>query len=91
VLTDKQKVSYPELLSRRDVHDVTHEIVAVGSRSVEKAQEFIKAQIPGDESVKAYGTYTEVFQDKVFPAAHRPTFVPLSDLHLQGCRCCIYR
>ena len=48
------------------MHDVTHKIVAVGSRSVEKAQGFIKEQISGDDSVRAYGTYTEVFKDKVY-------------------------
>ncbi|KAL1710754.1 hypothetical protein EV121DRAFT_285181 [Schizophyllum commune] len=47
----------------RTVGDVTHKIVAVGSRSVPKAQEFIDAKINGDKSIKAYGSYDEVFAD----------------------------
>ncbi|KAL1667845.1 hypothetical protein GGF50DRAFT_124472 [Schizophyllum commune] len=49
----------------RTVDDVTHKIVAVGSRSVPKAQEFIDAKINGDKSIKAYGSYDEVFADPV--------------------------
>jgi len=40
-------------------------VVAVGSRSVDKAQEFIDRLAGGDKSIKAYGTYAEVFADKV--------------------------
>ncbi|TDL23797.1 NAD-P-binding protein [Rickenella mellea] len=47
----------------RDVHDIVHKIVAVGSRDVQKAQEFIDREIPGDKSVKAYGSYGEVYTD----------------------------
>ncbi|KAJ7173759.1 hypothetical protein C8R46DRAFT_122049 [Mycena filopes] len=48
----------------RDVHDVAHKVVAVGSRKVETAQEFIAANAAGDASIKAYGTYEEVYADK---------------------------
>lgn len=49
----------------RDTHDVVHKVAAVGSRDVTKAQEFIDAYAPGDKSIKAYGTYEEVYADKV--------------------------
>ncbi|KAF7356881.1 NAD(P)-binding protein [Mycena venus] len=48
----------------RDVHDVVHKVVAVGSRKVETAQEFISANAGGDVTIKAYGTYEEVYADK---------------------------
>ncbi|KAJ7695109.1 NAD(P)-binding protein [Mycena rosella] len=48
----------------RDVHDVVHKVVAVGSRSVDKAQEFIATNAAGDTSIKAYGSYEEVYADK---------------------------
>lgn len=48
----------------RDVQDVVHKVVAVGSRSVEKAQEFIDTNTGGDKSIKAYGSYEEVYADK---------------------------
>lgn len=51
-------------MHRRDVNDVVHKIVAVGSRSVEKAKEFIDREIK-DDSVKPYGSYDELFADKV--------------------------
>jgi hypothetical protein len=54
-----------DLLIRRDVHDVVHKVVAVGSRSLNKAQEFIKNSAGGDLSINAYGTYDEVYADKV--------------------------
>ncbi|TRM65271.1 hypothetical protein BD626DRAFT_399275 [Schizophyllum amplum] len=49
----------------RDVHDVAHKIAAVGSRSVAKAQEFIDAKAKGDETIKAYGSYDELYADPV--------------------------
>lgn len=61
----------------REVKDVAHKIVAVGSRSVESAQKFVnklKAS-EGDnawgvkngvlDNAKAYGTYDEVYSDPV--------------------------
>ncbi|KAG5639087.1 hypothetical protein H0H81_007031 [Sphagnurus paluster] len=48
----------------RNVHDVVHRVAAVGSRSVEKAQEFIDSEAGGDKSIKAYGSYAEVYADK---------------------------
>ncbi|KAK7031406.1 NAD(P)-binding protein [Favolaschia claudopus] len=47
----------------RNVDDVVHKVVAVGSRKVETAQEFIKTNAGGDSSIKAYGTYDEVYAD----------------------------
>jgi predicted dehydrogenase len=49
----------------RDVHDVMHKVVAVGSRSVESAQKFIQEYANGDNSIKAYSTYQEVYSDPV--------------------------
>lgn len=57
----------------RDVHDVVHKVVAVGSRSVEKAQEFIGANTGGDKTVKAYGTYEEVYADQNVDAIYIAT------------------
>ena len=48
----------------RGVNDVRHKIVAVGSRSVESAQNFITKEIK-DDSVKAYGSYDELLADQV--------------------------
>ncbi|RDB23614.1 D-xylose 1-dehydrogenase (NADP(+)) [Hypsizygus marmoreus] len=48
----------------RDVHDVVHKVVAVGSRTTEKAQDFIDTIAGGDKSIKAYGSYEEVYADK---------------------------
>ena len=38
---------------------------AVGSRSVEKAQEFINKIAPGNKSIAACGSYAEVYSHKV--------------------------
>ncbi|EJF64256.1 NAD(P)-binding protein [Dichomitus squalens] len=54
----------------RDVTDVAHKVVAVGSRSTESAQKFIDAYINGDNNVKAYGSYAEVFADKNVDAVY---------------------
>lgn len=50
--------------SSRDVHDVVHKVASVGSRSVEKAQEFIDRVAGGDKSIKGFGSYEEVYADK---------------------------
>ncbi len=50
---------------RRDVHDVVHKVAAVGSRSVASAEKFISTVAGGDKAIKAYGTYEEVYADKV--------------------------
>lgn len=47
----------------RGTIDVVHSIAAVGSRSVESAQKFIQDYAKGDTSIKAYGSYDEVFAD----------------------------
>ncbi|KAJ3515395.1 hypothetical protein NMY22_g14464 [Coprinellus aureogranulatus] len=48
----------------RGVKDVAHKVTAVGSRSVDKAQEFIIKFAGGDKEIAAYGSYQEVFDDK---------------------------
>ncbi|KAE9394872.1 NAD(P)-binding protein [Gymnopus androsaceus JB14] len=47
----------------RNVHDITHKITAVGSRTLPKAQEFIDTVLGGDKSIKAYGDYEEIWKD----------------------------
>lgn len=42
-----------------------HRVSAVGSRSVENAQKFVNTVAGGDKSIKVYGTYEEVYSDKV--------------------------
>ncbi|KAF8909311.1 NAD-P-binding protein [Gymnopilus junonius] len=54
----------------RGVHDIQHQVVSVGSRSVEKAQEFIDRIAGGDKSIKAFGTYEEVYLDKDIDAVY---------------------
>lgn len=50
---------------RRTVEDVVHKVTAIGSRNATKAQKFINKFVRGDKSIKAYGTYGEVYVDKV--------------------------
>lgn len=50
---------------RRGVNDIVHKVVAVGSRTIAKAQEFIDTKAGGDKNIKAYGTYDEVYADSV--------------------------
>ena len=68
--------------STRKEHSVTHAVAAVGSRSLQKAEEFIRdvcpkgaaGQIDGTASFKpkAYGSYKEVVEDPVsLPRASR--------------------
>ncbi|KAI0792138.1 NAD(P)-binding protein [Abortiporus biennis] len=47
----------------RDVHDIVHKVAAVGSRTVDKAKEFIDTHANGDPTIKALGSYAEVFAD----------------------------
>ncbi|KAJ4473606.1 hypothetical protein J3R30DRAFT_3296542 [Lentinula aciculospora] len=47
----------------RNVDDVVHRVTAVGSRSVEKARQFIDTSLGGDKAIKAYGNYTQVYKD----------------------------
>lgn len=54
----------------RGVTDVAHKLVAVGSRSVAKAQDFISSEAGGDETIKAYGSYDQVFADKDIDAVY---------------------
>ena len=48
---------------RRGVNDIIHKVTAVGSRSIESAQAFIDANAAGDKSIKAYGSYADVYAD----------------------------
>ncbi|KAL0953545.1 hypothetical protein HGRIS_004767 [Hohenbuehelia grisea] len=48
----------------RGVDDIVHKVVAVGSRSVDKAEQFIDKYAAGDKTIKAYGTYEEVYKDE---------------------------
>ncbi|KAF6761551.1 hypothetical protein DFP72DRAFT_803397 [Ephemerocybe angulata] len=54
----------------RNVHDVAHKVMAVGSRTVERAKEFIDKFANGDQSIAPYGTYQEVFDDKNVDAVY---------------------
>ncbi|KAH9945723.1 NAD(P)-binding protein [Amylocystis lapponica] len=54
----------------RGTLDVTHTVQAVGSRSVASAQKFIDAYAAGDKSIKAYGSYAEVYADKAVDAVY---------------------
>ncbi|TCD69642.1 hypothetical protein EIP91_006867 [Steccherinum ochraceum] len=47
----------------RDTHDIVHKVASVGSRSIESAQSFIDKHAGGDKSIKAFGTYAEVYAD----------------------------
>ncbi|KAF5373224.1 hypothetical protein D9615_007494 [Tricholomella constricta] len=61
----------------RDVHDVVHKVAAVGSRSVEKAQEFIDTVAGGDKSIRAYGTYKEIYDDKDIDGVYIGASLPI--------------
>lgn len=60
--------------SSRHVHDVVHKVTAVGSRSTDKAQDFIQTAAGGDASIKAYGSYGDVFTDQVFCLGPGPEY-----------------
>jgi len=47
----------------RNVHDIIHKVVAVGSRDVDKAKAFVSQFIAHEQDVKAYGSYEEVYAD----------------------------
>ncbi len=42
-----------------------HKVAAIGSRSVASAEKFISTVAGGDKAIIAYGTYEEVYTDKV--------------------------
>ncbi|KAM0746127.1 NAD-binding protein [Meredithblackwellia eburnea MCA 4105] len=55
--------------STRGVNDIKHSVVAVASRSVEKAEQFVddawkKAGLTDKEGVKTYGSYDELYRDQ---------------------------
>ncbi|KAH7890692.1 hypothetical protein F5I97DRAFT_1826759 [Phlebopus sp. FC_14] len=47
----------------RGVADVIHKVTAVGSRNIQSASTFISTYANGDSSIKAYGSYAEVYAD----------------------------
>jgi hypothetical protein len=49
----------------RGVTDVKHKIAAVASRDAQKARSFIKENLDDDSSIKAYGSYQELYDDQV--------------------------
>jgi hypothetical protein len=49
----------------RDVQDIKHTIVAVASRSKDKASAFIKDVCKVGPGIKAYGSYAELYNDQV--------------------------
>jgi hypothetical protein len=51
--------------SRRDVADVQHILAGVASRSLEKAEAFIKDHAPESMKTKAFGSYEELFKSPV--------------------------
>jgi predicted dehydrogenase len=51
--------------STRGVTDVAHKIVAVASRSKEKAESFAKEFCGGLEGINCYATYEEFYKDPV--------------------------
>ncbi|EKM81828.1 hypothetical protein AGABI1DRAFT_112061 [Agaricus bisporus var. burnettii JB137-S8] len=57
----------------RDVVDVIHKVVAVGSRTAGKAQEFIDAKAGGDKNIKAYENYADVYADPDVDAVYIAT------------------
>lgn len=56
----------------REVQDIIHQIVAVGSSSgLDRAQDFVKEHCNNDPNVKAYGNYKDFLADEVsFPQYH---------------------
>ncbi|KAF9654379.1 NAD(P)-binding protein [Thelephora ganbajun] len=54
----------------RAVGDVVHKVAVIGSRDAAKAKEFVNKFGRGDRSIKAYGTYEEVYADKDVDAVY---------------------
>jgi hypothetical protein len=60
--------------STRDASDVKHQVVAVGSRSTDSAKRFVEETwkeagvTAGQDQVKLYGTYEELYRDEVSKA-----------------------
>ncbi len=49
----------------RGTYDILHRVVAVGSRNIQKARDFVNNYADSTPSVKAYGSYEEVYADDV--------------------------
>lgn len=81
--------------SSRKVNDVAHAIVAVGSRSVTKAKEFIATKCPDggcaqkegllDTRPEAMGSYQEVYNHPVSDLAQREHSRKSITAALKGC------
>lgn len=54
----------------RGVYDIVHQVVAVGSRNIQKAQDFINTHAGGDKNIRAYGSYAEVYADPAVDAVY---------------------
>jgi hypothetical protein len=59
----RQSVLRPSMASR-GVTDIEHKVVAAGSRTAAKAEEFIKETNADQHNAKAYGSYEQVYADK---------------------------
>ena len=70
--------------STREASDIKHQVVAVGSRSTDSAKRFVEATwkeagvTAGQEQVKLYGTYEELYRDEVSKASFQ---VPAAYVH----------
>lgn len=53
-----------EKIASRGSSDVEHRVVAAGSRSATKAEEFIKETKAYQHNATAYGSYEQVYADK---------------------------
>lgn len=54
----------------RNVHDVVHKVIAVGSRNLATAEEFVNEHLKCEKSIRAYGSYGEVYADKDVDAVY---------------------
>ncbi|KAH9812364.1 hypothetical protein DFH28DRAFT_409757 [Melampsora americana] len=83
------KVFVDDLLidpATREVSDVSHKLVAVGSRSIERAQEFINSfeKLKG-QNVQAYGSYEELVKDQEVDIVYIGSPHSLHHIHAKLC------
>lgn len=69
------------------MHDIVHKVVAVGSRNTRKAQDFVEENAGGDESIKAYGTYAEVYADPNVDAVYIGLFFEITQVEITTYDC----
>lgn len=78
----------------RQVSDVRHEIVAVGSStSASRAESFVQEHCSSSKGIKTYGSYVDFLKDEVSPSYSPPSvYLPPSapvesqlTLHLGAC------